>query len=368
MKFNRISALVFLLTLTSFFSLQSCTKSDSIQSSDLTKELSSFVETSRPNRSVGNPGHEKAFKHLQARLNQIAKGTEAKVYVHRFYPDVAFAEKFYRKDFDEKVAKKFPKTDPNYVKWHAFTEGAIAFVKKYETIVGRNLVLEIKGTEKASEVIYVGAHFDTISHDHKTLQFTPDAATDGADDNASAVAAALVIAKKLAKKKLKRTVRVVFFDFEEIFFLGSLGLAKHIGLKREPWMKGDSKTLGLFNLEMIGWSQKKLKDHPPMKIYARKKEDPGSKKDALLAGAFLRANKEIKSKISPVVINNGFDRSDNWSFWQEGIPSICITQDWEGDFNKNYHTDQDKIKNLNMDYLTEITKTTLKAIELVANQ
>jgi Zn-dependent M28 family amino/carboxypeptidase len=128
-------------------------------------------------------------------------------------------------------------------------------------------------------------------------------------------------------------------------------------------MGRDEKTLGLFNLEMIGWSKTDVSKKPTVKLYTRVSTESGAEKDIKLAKLFDTSAKGAKVKLKPVILPNGFNRSDNWSFWQNGLPSVCITEDWESDFNEsNYHTDHDDIKNLNLKYLTEITNATIYTV------
>ncbi|PIT98881.1 MAG: hypothetical protein COT74_12675 [Bdellovibrionales bacterium CG10_big_fil_rev_8_21_14_0_10_45_34] len=317
------------------------------------KILQDFVAASKPNRSVGSKGHKAAFEFLKKEFDHLAAEHSGSVYEHSFTPEIEFAVSNYKKDFETLVEGKISKDKPDYKKWKDFTDYSISFVQKYKGKAGRNLVLEFKGKKLPNEVVYVGAHFDTITHDHASMRFTPDSPTDGADDNASGIAALLYTAKKLAEEKHDRTVRIVAFDYEEVFFLGSYALAKDLKEGQLDWAPKAERYRGLFNLEMIGWSKASLQSRPTVKLYTRPDTDEGSKDDLVLAQLFDASVKSLKAKLKPQILKNGFNRSDNWSFWQKGFSAVCISQDWEGDFNeKNYHTDHDNIENLNLPYLT----------------
>lgn len=340
------------------------TASDSISPASVDRELSAFIAASKPNRTVGSPGHAGASAYLETKFKQLAAKAGGKVYEHAFSPDVEFAAKHYADDFANQIEGKVPPSHPEYIKWRAFTDHAIAFVRGFKAKPGRNLILEFKGTAKADEVLYIGAHYDSITHDHASMRFTPDAPTEGADDNASGIAALLLIASELAASPPERTVRLVAFDFEEIFFLGSLALARDLSAGKLAWEGGRSskkeRVIGLLNLEMIGWS----KSGKAMKLYIRPPSEKGAQEDQILARVFKDA--AAKSSIKPEIVANGFDRSDHWSFWQAGIPAICITQDWENDFNEaNYHTSHDAPSKLNRAYLAEIARATLAAAKIL---
>ncbi len=77
-----------------------------------------------------------------------------------------------------------------------------------------NIVVDLPGTDKASEVVLVGAHFDAVPN------------SPGADDNGSGVAALLEMARvysveRAAGAGTKRTIRLAFFNLEEVGCIGS---------------------------------------------------------------------------------------------------------------------------------------------------
>lgn len=327
---------------------------------DIKTTVKNIVERGLPYRTVGTEGHKKVQEYISDEFKKIAVANGGKFFVHEFLPDVEFAARTYQSDFDTQVAKKFKPIDPVYKKWDKFTKAAKKFVRSYKKIKGYNLILEIPGSESQNEVLYVGAHYDSITHNHDTMTFTPDSPAPGADDNASGVAALLESAKILAASKPKKTLRFVAFDYEEIFFLGSYAYAKELKSKTSE------KFLGLINLEMIGWSSKKLSEKPVLKIYTRNKKEPSSVDDMKLAQSMVEARPH--TSLDPVILPNGFDRSDNWSFWKNDFSSITLSQDWEKDFNeKNYHTPQDIPENLNFPYLEEITQFLIAGVSKLVN-
>lgn len=111
---------------------------------------------------------------------------------------------------------------------------------------------------------------------------------------------------------------------------------------------------------MIGWSTVKNIQKPIVKIYSRN----ASPADDVLSSALLLAHSKNNYNIEPIVLKNDFNRSDNWSFWQKNIPSICVSEDWENDFNQqNYHTENDLPLTLNYNYLGEIIKLVIGGIQ-----
>lgn len=330
---------------------------------DIKSSMQSFINASKPNRSVGREGHERALEFLKSELAKVQnsstlkdKGNRIHIYEHTFNPDIQFAVDQYNKDFDEKIKPNYKSEDETYIKWKAFTDKAIQFVKKFKEIQGHNLIYEVKSKKNPNKIIYVSAHYDSITHDHDTMEFTPDEPTQGADDNASSVVALLELAKRASKEDLPQTIRFVLFDYEEIFFLGSYALAKDIKDKKITWANQKENYQGLINLEMIGWNPNKI-SNSVAKIYTRE----NSSEDLSLAKLIKKYSHKLKFEI----VQNNFDRSDQWSFWQKGFFGICISHDWEKNFDeKNYHTSHDSIENINFEYLREITDNIWRALEL----
>lgn len=102
-----------------------------------------------------------------------------------------------------------------------------------------NLEVTLNGTRSELPELVIGAHYDSA------------VGTPGADDNASAVAALIEIARGLVGYQPRRTVRLVFFDTEEMphFMINEMGSQEHAALCR-----GEGRRLrGMICLESIGY-------------------------------------------------------------------------------------------------------------------
>ena len=75
-----------------------------------------------------------------------------------------------------------------------------------------NLDVEIKGTKSPSEIVIIGAHYDSV------------VGTPGANDNGSGTAAMLFLAKHFAKSKPERSLRFVAWTNEEPPYFQNRGL------------------------------------------------------------------------------------------------------------------------------------------------
>lgn len=320
---------------------------------ELRAHLNELIKASGGNRTAGSAGAERAEKWLKAQVQGL-KGWELSEQI--FDPDVDFAVASFKSDFSR--VQNMNHGDRKYVWAKDVTEKLVAFSETRRGKKGRNLILRKKGSDPSlgKSPLIVSAHFDTIINtpiwDFKIL---PEAEAPGADDNGTAVVAALRLAIELNSLKVKRPLEIVFFDYEEEFFLGSRAYAKELarlGMKPE-----------LVNLEMIGWD----KPEPEMmKVYCRSSGHPGGARDLELA---KRLTQHLaKEGLTALAMCNNFDRSDHWSFWQEGFNAVTVTQDWERDFNRdNYHSSRDRSESIDWAYAAQIYRGVKNAVVELVN-
>src|SRR5690606_26500179 len=103
----------------------------------------------------------------------------------------------------------------------------------------RTIVVELPGSDLASEIIVIGAHYDSVY------------GSPGANDNASGTAAVLAIARDLSGIAPRRTLRLVLLHDEEppFFMTDQMGSNRHARACRE---RGDD-IVALLSIETIGW-------------------------------------------------------------------------------------------------------------------
>lgn len=80
----------------------------------------------------------------------------------------------------------------------------------------RNIIVEIPGTTRPDEVLVFGAHFDAVVR------------SPGADDNGTGTVALLEMARLLKDRPMQRTLRLVFFNLEEVGLVGSRAYVQSI--------------------------------------------------------------------------------------------------------------------------------------------
>lgn len=220
------------------------------------------------------------------------------------------------------------------------TEEGWSFVPDPTPRTWRNYFVEIPGADLAQEVILVGAHFDTHP------------GTPGADDNATGVAAALELARVLKNEPMRRTVRIVFFNLEEI---GLVGSREHAQWTRERIDAGDETIVGMMSIEMIGYySDEPNSQRSPIPAIPNV-FDPPTVGDFLsvlavqnsapfaraLADAMRAAEPELPIGHVDFIPGDGalfrdVRRSDQAPFWDIGVPAVMITDTSEFR-NPHYH-------------------------------
>lgn len=303
---------------------------------DLVKVLNDFVNASAPSRMISLPGHDKAKDFIIARVKGLDIKGSGKLIVDNFSPDVEEAKRFYQNDFDQKIEGKFSKLDPEYQKWLKFTTYMKATAERFKGVQGINIIWEKDGSD-TSKVLVVTAHYDTISHDPKTLLIDEKGAMPGANYNASGVSVALELIKTLAVIKLKYSVQVVFLDWQGIGFLGSHRYASEL-------KKANKNVLGFLNLEMLGQDTSffdKTKKIGNMAVYFRPEDEK------FIQSLKIHGSK-ITEKVNFELKPTGFENSDNYRLWENGFIGGTFSQNWEDDFNpKFYQTPQDTPETLN---------------------
>jgi Zn-dependent M28 family amino/carboxypeptidase len=222
-------------------------------------------------------------------------------------------------------------------------------------LTAKNLIVERQGSSKASEIILLGAHYDTVP------------STPGADDNASAVAVLLEVSRLLKDHTGKRTARYVAFACEEppYFNFDSMGSQHHA---RQARKRGEN-IIGMLCLEMVGY----FSDEPGSQQIPR--TIPKAVRWLFpKRGNFLAAVGNLASWKLAYRFRFGFKRgtrlrlfsiclpekvgeirlSDNSSFWDQGYPALMLT-DTSFLRNPHYHQPTDTPDTLDYARMTEVT-------------
>lgn len=219
-----------------------------------------------------------------------------------------------------------------------------------ETVEVSNVWVEIQGSDLATEIVVIGAHYDTCVHGTRE--------TPGADDNASGVAGTLALARAFAGSTPRRTIRFVLFTNEEPphFWTDTMGSLVYA---RECKRKGEN-IVAMLSLECIGYyrSEKGTQTYPP--LVGLKYPSTGdfiafvgfSSAEPLVrecTSAFLASSDVPATGAALPAIVPRVGSSDHWSFWKQGYSAIMVT-DTAPHRNRNYHQPTDTPESL--DYKT----------------
>ena len=186
----------------------------------------------------------------------------------------------------------------------------------------RNLWVEKKDSDGSGKLWVIGAHYDSVPE------------CPAANDNASGVAALLELSGLLASLEVAGTVHFVAFVNEESPF----GLTPLMGSRvysRKLAQEG-LKVDGMISLETLGCysdQENSQKYPPPFHLFYPTKANfiafvgnYASKKWVHLFGRLFRASCDFPSEgFAPPTFIADINRSDHWSFWQEGYPAFMVT-------------------------------------------
>lgn len=199
-----------------------------------------------------------------------------------------------------------------------------------------NVIGEITGQTNPDEIYLITAHLD----DMPSGPVAP-----GADDNASGSTAVMIAADILSQYRWDCTLRFAFFTGEEQGLLGSYAYASR------SYNTGED-IQGVLNLDMIGWNTPA--SNPDIDLHANSAVPASIPLAQLFADVISTYNLDLV----PQVISNGTGASDHASFWQFDYPAILGIEDYYGggDFNPYYHTTNDKLEHLDIEYFTEFVK------------
>lgn len=313
-----------------------------VSSRNLTEWVNGLVNASRPSRMVGLVGHDRARDFLQETIIKLDPKKSGTVSITSIPPEVETIKKFYQDEFNQKIVGKIPATSPDYQKWTRFTQFMINLAEEKKAVPVQNIIWEKKGAN-LDKILIVTAHYDTISHDKKSLLVKENENMPGANYNASGVGVALGLIKTLSEMNVNYSVRVVFLDWQGIGFHGSALYSREL-------KNSGKEIMGVVNLEMLGQDTSyfdKTGKTGNMSLYLRNltQEQQWAQK---LVDHGSKVDQKVQFEIRP----NGFENSDNFRFWEQGFMSVTFSQNWEDDFNpKFYQTSQDTPETLNHETL-----------------
>ncbi len=225
-----------------------------------------------------------------------------------------------------------------------------------------NVIGTLDGTDPARTLVVVGAHFDSAPH------------TPGADDNASAVAAMLEVARLLRGRRTAASIEFVGYNLEEI----QRGLGSRLGSRhhaRQLRAQG-RKVAGALVLEMVGFTGPQRYVPYTVRLVKRIPKDGtfvaavGDGRSRALLHAFRRGADGVLPLVHLAVPFKGWAlpysrMSDNARYWDEGIPSLMIT-DTAFLRNPHYHRASDTPETLNYAFMGRVVTAVARTLVTLA--
>jgi hypothetical protein len=229
-----------------------------------------------------------------------------------------------------------------------------------------NVSVEFIGADSASEIVIIGAHYDSVT--------LGDVTTPGADDNASGTAVVLQLARELADSRHRRTLRHVFFVNEEPphFWKDTMGSLVHA---RGCKARGEN-IVAMLSVESVGYFQSAqgTQDYPPL-IGTRY---PSTGDFVALVGfssaeglvrrcerAFAQScDLPVTGAALPSLVPR-IGSSDHWSFWKQGYEALMVT-DTAPHRNPNNHKPGDTPETLDYESMAKVVEGLIGVVHELA--
>jgi len=209
---------------------------------------------------------------------------------------------------------------------------SFSFASSYSS---NNIVGTLEGQVYPEQIVVICAHYDSNSDQPQTL-------APGADDNASGTAAVMEAARIFANQSFDFTVKFICFSAEEWGLYGSKNYAL------EARQRGED-IIAVINLDMIAYTDSIPED---LDIISNSASE-------WLADRFFSTSITYTPLLNiSQVVNASVIGSDHSPFWDRGYSAILGIEDIFIS-NPYYHTTNDTIDTLNLDFTTEVVKASL---------
>lgn len=201
-----------------------------------------------------------------------------------------------------------------------------------------NVIGQITGLTQPDDIFIISAHLDDMPS---------GGVAPGADDNASGSVANLIAADIFSQYQWDCTLRFAFWTGEEQGLNGSQAYAQRA-------FNNGENIVSVLNLDMIAWNTPG--SNPDIDLHATSSIPATLDQAQLFVDVINAYNLDLIPAINP----NGTGASDHASFWQYGYTAILGIEDF-ADFNPYYHTTNDLLANLDIEYFTEFVRASVGA-------
>lgn len=194
---------------------------------------------------------------------------------------------------------------------------------------GVNVYAVQEGSVYPDEYYMICAHYDAVDYYC-------------ADDNASGSAAVIEAARILSMMEFEYSIIYALWDEEEIGLIGSADYAAMAA------SNGDV-IHSVINMDMIAWDGDEDMVAEIHSSYTANSNE--------LSDYIVEIDDIYNLATVPNVEIPGATGTDHSSFWNNGYAAVVVSEEYYGgDFNPYYHTEQDRITILNMEYFHEMSK------------
>lgn len=221
----------------------------------------------------------------------------------------------------------------------------------------QNVIAVLPGTdpELKDEYVVITAHYDHVgTGKNGGNPFSPeDSIFNGARDNAMGTVALMAAAKTLSIERPKRSVVFLAVTGEELGLLGSRYYADHPLIPLE-------KTIFNLNTDGAGYNDK---SYLSVVGYGRTGTDGEVEEGTEAFG--------LKVFPNPAPEQGLFDRSDNVSFAQKGVPALCVSPgltQFDETVGRYYHQVADNPSTIDYDYLHQYCQAFARIARLITNK
>lgn len=247
----------------------------------------------------------------------------------------------------------------------------------------RNIIVEIPGRTHPNDILIFSSHFDAVPR------------SPGADDDGTGTVALLEMARLLKDQQMQRTLRLIFFNLEEVGLVGSRAYVESIEAeikgpidpahaddtpsppKRLPPTK---RFLGMASIDGVGYftdepnSQKSpvpetrffkpptVGDFVGMGGIGRHRKFSQALAKSMRAAAPLL--KVVAVDFLPIAPPD-FLRSDHAPFLAEGVPAVILT-DTANFRSPHYHQPTDTVDTIDMTRFTLVVQGLVGAAHVLA--
>jgi hypothetical protein len=206
------------------------------------------------------------------------------------------------------------------------------------TLTGTNIEATIPGIDETSDDIYIiCAHYDSVP------------GSPGADDDGSGTVGVLSAAYLMKNYEFNHTIKFVTFSGEEQGLHGSYHYVQES-------VDNNLDIAGVLNLDMIGYATSE-NSASSIRVY-----------EGDFSQNLLDIATDITSEYDDIfdleIIPSGYTwGSDHYYFWQAGYQALFFI---ESEFNDYYHSSQDIIDHMNIDYAVDVSQLAIATLAEMA--